>query len=257
MDLLEYKKRTAEEFRRHPWEMTRVDILLFFMRNLPVPARHILDIGSGDAFISASIAEAYPDATVAAIDSHYNAETIAAISLNIPANLTLHPNSEDAIFQEKADLVVLMDVLEHVEYPEQLLGELRRHPAVGPETRFFITVPAFQLLFTMHDELLGHYKRYTYGSLRKLLAANELGDLRGGYCFNSLLIPRYISKLKEQFSGKKPSATDGIHNWKQGPFISTLLKKLMFAEFKFTWYLSRAGIRIPGLTCYCLCKPSR
>lgn len=257
MDLLEYNKRTAAQFRRHPWEMSRVEILLFFIQNLPVPVRHILDIGSGDAFIAACIAEAYPDVTVAAVDTHYNPETITAISNNKPTNLTLYQKTDAAILQGKADLVVLMDVLEHVEHPEQLLGELRRHPSVGPETSFFITVPAYQFLYTRHDELLGHYKRYTYSSLQKLLAANGLCELKGGYCFNSLLIPRYFSKLKEQLSGKKPSATNGIHNWKRGTFISSVLKKLMVAEFKFTWYLSRAGIRIPGLTCYCICKPSR
>lgn len=257
MDLLEYHKRNRKQFRRHPWEMTRVDILLFFIRSLSGPVRHILDIGSGDAFIAACIAAEFPDASVAAIDTHYDEATIAAISQDKPANLSLFQQSGQANLPGKADLVVLMDVLEHVEHPEQLLGELLRHPSVGPETKFFITVPAYQFLFTRHDELLGHYKRYTFSSLRKLLSDNELEDIRGTYCFNSLLVPRYISKLKEKISGRKTAEVDGIHNWKQGSFITTVLKKLMVTEFKFTWYLSRAGIRIPGLTCYCICKPSR
>lgn len=256
MDLLEYSKRT-DTFNRHPWEMARVDILLFFIRSLPNPVRQILDIGSGDAFIASSVAEEYPDASVAAIDTNYEAAVITALNKKTPPNLTLHTNLQDVHVAGKTDLVVLMDVLEHVAQPDKLLEELLRHPSVGPETRFFITVPAFQFLYTVHDEHLGHYKRYTYRGLRKLLNEKALAELGGGYCFNTLLLPRYMSKLKEQVAGKKPGAVNGIHNWKQGPFVSGLLKRLMIAEFKFTWYLSRAGIRIPGLTCYCLCKPSR
>lgn len=256
MDLLEYSKRT-NTFNRHPWEMARVDILLFFIRSLPNPARHILDIGSGDAFIATSVAEVYPDALVAAIDTNYNEAVITALSKKTPPNLNLHNNLLDVYLPDKADLVVLMDVLEHVAQPDKLLEEILKHPSVGPETRFFITVPAFQCLFTVHDEQLGHYKRYTYRDLLKLLRENTLTKLGGGYCFNTLLIPRSVSKLKEQIAGKKPAVVDGIHNWKHGPLISGLLKRLMVAEFKFTWYLSRAGIRIPGLTCYCICKPSR
>ncbi len=257
MDLLEYHKKTGKQFRRHPWEMARVDILLFFIRNHPVPVRHILDIGSGDAYIAACIAAEFPDARVAAIDTNYNESTIEAISQHIPSNLSLYAQSSDASLPGKADMVVLMDVLEHVAYPEQLLDEILGHPAIGPETSFFITVPAYQFLYTRHDELLGHYKRYTYSSLKTLLAANKLAVIKGAYCFNALLFPRYFSKLKEKISGGKKAEIDGIHNWKQSTFITTVLKKLMVAEFKFTWYLSRAGIRIPGLTCYCICKPSR
>lgn len=256
MDLLEYSKRT-DTFNRHPWEMARVDILLFFIKKLSTPVRHILDIGSGDAFIASSVAEKYPDASVAAIDTNYDEAVISALNKKMPPNLNLHKNLQDVHVAGKTDLVVLMDVLEHVAQPDKLLEELLRHPSVGPETIFFITVPAFQFLFTVHDEQLGHYKRYTYRRLRKLIAEKSLTELGGGYCFNSLLLPRYFSKLKEQMAGKKPAAVDGIHNWKQGPFVSGLLKGLMVAEFKFTWYLSRAGIRIPGLTCYCICKPSR
>lgn len=256
MDLLEYSKK-KDTFSRHPWEKARVEILFFFIRSLPVPVRHILDIGSGDAYIAASIADLIPEAEIAAIDTNYDQPTIREISKNAPPNLTLYPGILNVHFPGKADLVVLMDVLEHVEEPEKLLAELLQHPAVGPETRFFITVPAFQSLYTVHDELLGHYKRYTYRSLRKLLTGKAITGIEGGYCFNSLLIPRSISKLKERITGKNPAAIKGIHNWEKGPLISGLLKSLMVAEFKFTWYLSRAGIRVPGLTCYCICKPSR
>ena len=59
-----------------------------------------------------------------------------------------------------ADLVLLMDVLEHMTDDVTLLREYVERVTSG--TRFLITVPAFGFLWSGHDEFLRHYRRYTF-----------------------------------------------------------------------------------------------
>jgi SAM-dependent methyltransferase len=58
-----------------------------------------------------------------------------------------------------ADVVLLMDVMEHV--PDDFLFFSRLFAAARPGTHFVVTVPALPALWSRHDELFGHYRRYT------------------------------------------------------------------------------------------------
>src|ERR1700682_4138587 len=71
------------------------------------------------------------------------------------------------------DLILMMDVLEHIEDDATILNETARH--LAPGGHIFITVPAFQWMFSAHDRFLGHYRRYTEHSLCALI--NRCHDL--------------------------------------------------------------------------------
>ena len=68
--------------------------------------------------------------------------------------------------KKKFDLIVLADVLEHLKKDNKeiirLSGKLKNNG------KFLITVPAFKILFTNKDEILGHYRRYNIKNLFKI-----------------------------------------------------------------------------------------
>jgi ubiquinone/menaquinone biosynthesis C-methylase UbiE len=66
---------------------------------------------------------------------------------------------------ESFDVVLACDVLEHVEHDAQGLAEIRR--VLRPGGILILTVPAYPWLWSSHDEILGHFRRYT----RRALAA--------------------------------------------------------------------------------------
>jgi hypothetical protein len=66
----------------------------------------------------------------------------------------------------------MFDVLEHMKDDYGFLARLRG--SLTPEGRIIITVPAFPFLWSIHDELNHHYRRYTNRSLTQVL-------LRAGY----------------------------------------------------------------------------
>lgn len=88
--------------------------------------------------------------------------------------------------EERFDVITLTDVLEHV---EQDLESVRRCSALlNPGGVIVATVPAYQWLWTRHDEHHQHYRRYTLKAFRSLFEKAGLSVQLASYC-NSLLFP--------------------------------------------------------------------
>lgn len=254
MDLKEYAQR-SETNKRHPWEEARLKMLAFFISRIE-REKIILDIGSGDAYLASSIARKYPASKIAAVDINYNDALIEALSTNKPSNLSFYNELPAVVpdFLKSAGIVILMDVLEHTGTPDEFLHQICKTIEASPSPFFIITVPAYQTLYSIHDEKLGHFRRYNRKELLQLLKKQSFSIIRSGYCFNSLLIPRSFQVLKEKIIKKKSTDNNGLHNWRGNKAISFFLKELFWIEFKLSWYLSAIGLHIPGLTCYCLCQ---
>jgi hypothetical protein len=152
------------------------------------------------------------------------------------------------------DLVLLLDVIEHVPDDITFLKGILRHPGVDGDTRFLITVPAYQSLFCSHDVFLQHYRRYDSRVLLAKTAKAGLSGLHSGTFFASLLLPRCIQVLKEMWFGAKEQ--EGIGAWKGGRFASAILKAILVSDFRFGFLLSKLGIRLPGLSMFLICKRS-
>jgi SAM-dependent methyltransferase len=84
------------------------------------------------------------------------------------------------------DLAVSLDVIEHLEDDLGALRELRR--TVAPGGALLVTVPAYQWLWSGHDEINHHHRRYTRRSLRSVAEQAGWKQARTTY-FNSLLLP--------------------------------------------------------------------
>jgi SAM-dependent methyltransferase len=84
------------------------------------------------------------------------------------------------------DLVTCLDVVEHTPDDRRTLRELRR--VARPGGALVITVPAYQALWSAHDEVNHHHRRYTRGTL--VAAATAAGwSVRRTTYFNTALLP--------------------------------------------------------------------
>jgi SAM-dependent methyltransferase len=84
------------------------------------------------------------------------------------------------------DCVVGLDLLEHLDEDLGALRELYR--VCKPGGYLCVTVPAFQFLWSHHDELNHHKRRYTKPQLEAQLRAAHFQVLRCSY-LNSILFP--------------------------------------------------------------------
>ena len=90
------------------------------------------------------------------------------------------------------DLVLATDVIEHVDDDRSAVQELAR--VVGANGVVLITVPAFQTLWSRHDEVAHHKRRYRRTAVVDLIAASGL-ELEECYYFNFLLfVPILVTR---------------------------------------------------------------
>lgn len=83
------------------------------------------------------------------------------------------------------DGFLALDVLEHLDRPEVALREAERVTKRGGEG--IVTVPAFAFLWSSHDEVLHHRRRYSFRLLESQMPAGMHVVHKSGY--NVLLFP--------------------------------------------------------------------
>lgn len=106
------------------------------------------------------------------------------------------------------DLILLLDVLEHI---EDDLGALRAVArSLRPGGRLILTVPALPALWSAHDEINRHYRRYLAPGLKSILAAAgfEVEILR--YFYHWTLIPILARRFIRPAGSGLPARLPGI-----------------------------------------------
>lgn len=100
---------------------------------------------------------------------------------------------------ETFDAVLALDVIEHVEDDVALLREARR--VLRPGGVVVLTVPALPWLWSSHDDVNHHFRRYMRGSLERSVRAARLAPLKTTY-YNALLLPLAVTrKVVARFNG--------------------------------------------------------
>lgn len=87
----------------------------------------------------------------------------------------------------------LFDVIEHSPHPQALLSEAKRVTRRGGWT--LVTVPAHTLLWSKHDQLVGHHARYSLASLERLLAASGWLTVWSSHFYGFLTPAALVRKL--------------------------------------------------------------
>lgn len=128
------------------------------------------------------------------------------------------------------DLVALFDVIEHIPDERATLVEVRR--ILKPGGTVFLSVPAYQFLYSQNDRVVHHQRRYTATQLRRRLEGAGLHVKKVSY-FNTLLFPLIAAavltlKFKDRWFGLPPGETNLDHEFR-GP-LNSLLAWLMSSE---------------------------
>jgi SAM-dependent methyltransferase len=147
----------AEIEQRHWWFVARRQILTSVINAVlpPSPATTIIDVGCGTGANLGSLAAEYD---CVGIDT--SSQAIRLAKRRFPQVRFIRGQAPRDLlpFMERARLVLLTDVLEHVSDDFHLLSDLLA--AARPGTFFLLTVPADLTLWSQHDETFGHYRRY-------------------------------------------------------------------------------------------------
>lgn len=247
MDLREHHSTQ----QRHPWEVARFRFLTQALRDrgLLQSTRSVLDAGSGDAWFANQLTGLLPnDASITCWDAEYTPESMAEITKTISPQISLTPTRP----QTPHDLILLLDVLEHVEHDQAFLQELIAE-SLRPGGWLLFTVPAWQPLFSRHDTWLHHFRRYSPQQARDVLQAAGLKVAESGGLFHSLLAPRLLTVVQEKLLKPQKTLTPAIA-WQQGPTVTQVVQAALDVDNFVAKRLSRAGISVPGLSFWALCQ---
>jgi len=223
----EYYKEYYELERSNWWFTARLEILksgiaiLFADRN----DLKILNIGVATGATSVMLEQF---GTVKSVE--YDEVCYEFVKENLKIDIEQGTILDLQFAENTFDLVCAFDVVEHVENDQLAVNEMIR---VCKSNGFvFVTVPAFMDLWSKHDEINYHFKRYTNKTLIPLFPTSQ-GSIYYFSYFNTLLfIPIYLVRF---ISNKFPTLfkRDGSgsdHSMFELGFLNKVLYAIFYAE---------------------------
>jgi len=239
----------------HPWENTRLHIIKQILSNYScLNQDYLLDFGSGDCFVLSNISKHFKDLQFIGIDPNYKQHHINHLE-KLLDRTQIHSDISSITLANKKqiNIILLLDVLEHIKDPLRELSNIYYHNDVADDAIFIITVPAFQFLMTKHDIRLGHYCRYDLKSIKNLVKDLNLNILESGYLFQTGFFIRMIEKIGEIFFDYDNS--DKINKYKNNTMKNKIFFNLLIKEYNFFWSLSeKYKLHFPGLTACIICQ---
>ena len=125
------------------------------------------------------------------------------------------------------DCITLCDVLEHVEHEQPAIAAVRA--ALKDNGILLITVPALMSLWSDHDVVNHHFRRYTRRTLMDRFPADQWEVLKASYFCSFLFPPVWLVRKLKRF--KRKQTTPPGHDLKFGnPLIDRILLNIFRME---------------------------
>ena len=178
--------------------------------------RRILDVGAGSGFFSRHLLAETGAQSALCVDIGYAAERDESVA-GKPVLYRRDTGPTDC------DLVLMMDVLEHVDDDR---GLLRHYAAKVPSgAHFLVTVPAFRFLWSGHDVFLEHKRRYRLTEIEAAMHHAGLTVVRGSYYFGLVFPLAAALRLASRHTTEPKSSLK-----KHGVITNGILSALCAAE---------------------------
>lgn len=183
------------------------------------PPERVLDIGAGSGFFSKMLLRETTATSAVCVDPGYTDEWSEIHSGKTISFRRTSPVGD-------ADVVLLMDVIEHV---DDDVGLLRSYAAPArPGTRFIVSVPAFSWLWSPHDDFLEHHRRYTLRQTLRVLSEAGLSPVAGFYFFGALFPAVVAQRLWNRVRAAQRSSRSDLR--RHHPLTNAILAGICRAE---------------------------
>lgn len=239
-----YVAQYARLEREHWWFRVRSEIILQEISQV-IPAQkqlRILNVGAASG-ASTEWLQSLGDVVSVEPDPAF-LERLQELGFNpVQASVTSLPFETGSF-----DLVCALDVIEHVEHDQAAVNELLRVCRAGGAV--VLTVPAFQSLWSPHDVVNHHFRRYRMREVIQLVRnAPDAQVIRSTY-FNSLLfIPVWCLRRWQQWMDKNRNTAD-FEEFGTGGWMNRIAGWLFSLE---RWLLR--WMRFPvGISCFLLTR---
>ncbi len=216
--------------------------------NLYPPAGPVFDVGGGNGFVTRRLLDEGFEAALIEPGSTgaFNAKT----KRNIPN--VFRATLEECGFPENSlSAIALFDVLEHIEDSGKFLTEV--YTRLKPGGYLYVTVPAFEWLWSGSDISAGHYRRYNPEELVKIL--NEHFKVLFITCFFSVLVFPVLAlraaPYRLGFPRSRKTQAAGKEHGLSGGFAIKVIQRFLSSEVK---KISSGKSKSTGTSCMCIAQ---
>ena len=207
------------------WFNYRNEVIREAILKYPTPG-NFADIGGGNGYQADYISKNFPEKKVFLIEPGYEG-CLNARKYGVE-NVYNIPFQDFDFTANNISGIGLFDVIEHIEDDVSFLREISHHAQKG--THIYITVPAYNWLWSDTDDYAGHYRRYTSKMLNSLAKKANLKVLHNGYFMFYLTIPVFFARsLPYKIRGKRDEKLlldESSENHIVGPVASAILTLL-------------------------------
>lgn len=191
---------------RHWWFRWRYELITDLIRGLGLgPNPRILDAGCGTGQMLTRL-----ESLGRAVGLDSSAEAVAFAASRGARRLVRGSINAPPFPVGSFDCVVVLDVIEHVDDDLGMLSSLRN--VVRPGGAVIVTVPAFRALWSDHDVINQHKRRYNATELRELLDCAGLEIHRLTYCNSALCLPVLAMRTLRNVSRRLTRARTNGHD---------------------------------------------
>jgi SAM-dependent methyltransferase len=228
----EFFKPLAGVEERSFWFQARNRLIVSTIRRRFPEATSFLEIGSGSGVVLAALRKQFPSLRL--VGGELYEEGLAIARRRVPDVELFALDARALEYENEFDVVGAFDVLEHIDEDEQVLARMAR--AARPGGGIFVLVPQHPRLWSKHDELVEHRRRYTRKDLVAKVERTGIEVLETTSFVTSLLpvmaVSRFVDRLRKR--------TDPIANLEPGP-LNAVFERMLDGERK----LIEHGISLP------------
>ena len=194
-EIYESKYHLIEQ--KHWWCRSRRDIFLRFLKSTPRDAR-ILEIGcAGGLLLQALRANGFSNLT--GID--LSKKAIQQCKRNGIANAFVMDGAKTTFSTGSFDIVIASDILEHIPDDAAALREWQR--ILKPGGKLIVFVPAFPFLWSEHDVINHHQRRYQRQAFSRILRSAGFSIERLSAWNLSLFLPASLWRVSQRVLPRK------------------------------------------------------
>jgi SAM-dependent methyltransferase len=223
---------------QHPWKLSREYCILAQLKHKNL--HNIADIGVNDMYYTKKVQSFVNNGKVYAVDIFFPEEGIEKDGITCINDIEKLPENE-------LDGIIMMDVLEHIKNDKVFFNIAV--DKLKAEGIILITVPAWQFLFSAHDTMSQHYRRYNRKQLLELLKHTNIKIEKCHYFYTSLFLARLFMFKNEKFDGNEIE-------WKYSEknIITIFVKTILDIDYWINKVLDKIGIHLPGLSIMAVCR---
>ncbi len=227
----------------HWWFKSRRKYLLDLLADAPRDSR-ILDIGSSSGVFLKDLELQGFD-----IDKLYGIDISDSAIANCKANGIKNAfvmDAQNITLSEKFDIIVASDCLEHLQNDRLAIRNWKNLLKSGG--LLYVFVPAYKSLWSYHDDINMHFRRYTKRELKSKLTAEDFSIKKSSYWNFTLFIP--IFAFRKINAGSKKNRNSESDLSIQNSFLNNVLFKLLSFENQLLRY-----VNFPfGISTFCIAK---